>query len=83
MNVTLKAGPGFEDILPANASGDSAELLLEDGASLSELFDTIGLPEDRRCLSAVNDTIVPKAKRAATMLSDGDIVDVLPPLTGG
>lgn len=87
VNVNVKAGPGFEDVLPRDASGntggDSAAITLNDGASIADLFAALGLPEDRSCMSALNDEIVTKAQRATTILSDGDIVDVLPPLTGG
>lgn len=83
MKVNVKAGPGFEDVLPKGVSGDSAEITLDQGASIADLFEALGLTEDRSCMSALNDEIVTKAQRAATSLSDGDTVDVLPPLTGG
>jgi len=83
VKVTVNAGPGFEDVLPAGASNDSAIVDLADGATVTELFTGLGLDDERRCMSAVNDTIVTRAQRAEVVLKDGDSVDILPPLTGG
>jgi len=83
MKVTLNAGPGFEELLPAGAKEDSASVELKAGASVADLFSAIGLDEERRCMSAVNETIVTRAQRPEVVLQDGDTVDILPPLTGG
>jgi len=83
VKVTVNAGPGFEDVLPAGATNDSTTVELASGATLAELFADLGLDDERRCMSAVNDTIVTRAQRDELVLEDGDSVDILPPLTGG
>lgn len=59
-------------------------LELNDSASLSDLLARLLEPSEReRVMVAVNNKLVPDAQRADLLLRDGDVVDIMPPASGG
>jgi len=81
MQIELRAGPGFEHTLPGG--GEKAVLQLADGATLVDVLAQLDLSKVERFLTAVNEDVVVKSQRADRVLQSGDVVDILPPLTGG
>ena len=51
-------------------------------ANLAEALDALGYG-GAKVATAVNEGFVPEAARAATMLSEGDRIEVLAPMQGG
>jgi thiamine biosynthesis protein ThiS len=64
-------------------SQDGAEISLSEDATVSSLMAQLALPGNETYLVIVNDSTVPKDKRATHELSDGDRVSIVPPLKGG
>lgn len=59
------------------------ELELEDGGSVVEALDALGLGRDKSYLTLVNELSVPASMRAATVLVDGDTLTLFSPIKGG
>lgn len=81
ISVELRAGPGFEQTLPGDGGDTTVEL--GNGATLADVVELLNLDGRPRFLTAVNDEVVVASKRDEHALSSGDVVDILPPLTGG
>lgn len=83
ISITVRAGPGFEHVLPVGTVGDSCTLELKVGATLVDVVNNLAIETDARFLTALHDTVVTRAQRGDHILQSGDVVDILPPLTGG
>jgi sulfur carrier protein len=55
---------------------------LPDGATVAELLERFGLPSAGTAV-AVDGAVVPRAGHAATVLTDGAVVEVLTAVQGG
>ena len=60
-----------------------SETLLPDGATVEEVLSGLGIPTDQVGLVSVNGVAVNKSVRGSRLLSDGDSLTVMAPLTGG
>jgi len=83
ITITVKAGIGFEDLLPESVDGSQAQFDVPLGSHLDCIADVVGLKPDEKYMTALNDTVVVKSERGATVLTAGDVVEILPPLVGG
>ena len=83
MKIHFKTSSIFEDILPKGSTDDEAMIEFDDGFTPIDVMNKLGLPLDEFYLVILNDTVVPKAERATTVLSDGDVLGIFPPLKGG
>lgn len=87
ISIKVRAGIGFEDLFPATSQDHSQApetvLEMEAGTCLDAVADAIGLNSNERFMTALNDNIVVKGDRVVTLLRDGDVVEILPPLVGG
>jgi len=81
MKVTVKMSGMIARTVPGSADGIEVKLL--DGATVSNLMTRLGLPGNETYLIIVNDSTVPKDRRATHKLSDGDRIAIVPPLKGG
>ena len=79
MMVTVVCFGAMREHLPADAEGNRATIELPPGASVGELADALGAP--RRLLFSV--LVDGTRASAATPLSDGAEVTLMPPFTGG
>jgi len=59
------------------------EVELPEGASVDDAVGTLGIPSEQIGLVSVDGEAVPRAKRSSTMLTDGNEMVVMAPLTGG
>jgi len=60
-----------------------SETLLPDGASVEEALSGLGIPSDQVGLVSVNGVAVKKDVRGSRLLTDGDSLMVMAPMTGG
>ena len=81
MKVTVKMSGLIAKFVPGSAEGVEVSLL--DGATVSSMMTRLGLPGNETYLVIVNDSTVPKDKRATHKLSEGDRIAIVPPLKGG
>jgi molybdopterin converting factor small subunit len=64
---------------PVRWTPGSHDLELPDGATVQTVLEALAVPEHLVALVAVNR----RAAEADTPLADGDLVEVIPPVTGG
>ena len=83
MKIHFKTSSIFEDILPKGSTDDEAMIEFDDGFTPVDVMKQLGLPLDEFYLVILNDAVVPKAQRETTVLSDGDVLGIFPPLKGG
>jgi len=83
MKIKFKTAGIMSDILPADALDDEMMLTMPEGATTIDVMAHFNLPVDDFYLVILNDVVVPKAKRAAIVLSNGDELGIFPPLKGG
>lgn len=81
MKVTVKMSGLIAKFVPGSSEGVEVNLL--DGSTIGSLMVRLGLPGNENYLVIVNDSTVPKDRRAKLKLSDGDKVSIVPPLKGG
>ncbi len=77
MRVQVKTIGRLARYLPEERSGNRAELEMPAGASVQELVDRLGFPDERSYLVTRNGRVVPLAELARTPLSEGDEVTLL------
>lgn len=83
MKVTVRMSGLLAGYLSGSDRRDGVAVQLLDGTTVGGLMARIGLPDDEKYLVIVNDSAVPKERRASEVLRDGDRVAIVPPLKGG
>ena len=84
MQITVKLYASLRDYLPRDARREHAvSLEFTDSATLSQVLDSMRLPDDLVHLVLLNGVYVEPEARSETRLSDGDAVAVWPPIAGG
>ena len=83
MKIRVRLFAALRDYLPAGTPSNEMELVVADGISVQELIDRAALPAKRVHLVLVNGYHVPPGAYGATVLEDGDVVAIWPPVAGG
>jgi len=55
----------------------------EDGLSLAEVLDRLGIPVKKGIAVAVNDAVVPRARLSSYHPEDGDAIEIIRAVAGG
>ena len=79
MRVTVKLHAILRDYRPPGFKGDVLELALDDGATVLQALEHIGVPRDRLHAAFLNDEQV----GLDASLKDGDFLRLFPPVVGG
>jgi sulfur carrier protein ThiS len=83
MKIRLKLFAALRDYLPAGATSNELELEVAEGTSLKGVTDLNAVPAKRVHLVLVNGYHVPPSAYSGTILKEGDIVAMWPPVAGG
>jgi len=83
MKIHLKLFAALRDYLPAGSTSNEVELEVADGISVQGLIDLEAVPAKRVHLVLANGYHVPASAYGATILKDGNIVAIWPPVAGG
>ena len=83
MNVTVKTGGLLHKYLPAQRTGNRAQLDVAEGATALDVMRQLGMPPEGSYLVIVNDELLPEERRGEVRLRDGDRLSINPPLRGG
>lgn len=83
MKIHLKLFATLRDYLPAGATSNQVELEVGDGLSVRRLLDLEPVPAGRVHLLLVNGYHVPVTAFDSTILREGDVVAIWPPVAGG
>jgi molybdopterin converting factor small subunit len=79
MQVRIRLFSDIKKFLPQGSAGDAFELSLEGTASVGELKNKLGIPDQKKCVVTVNDT----NRKEDYFLADGDLVKIFPSAMGG
>lgn len=79
MNIEVKLFYNLAEFLPPEIKNKKDSLSLEEGATIKNLLDRLGIPEQMTRVILVNG-IRPKD---GAKLQEGDVVAIFPPLAGG
>lgn len=83
MRVTVKLYATLADYLPAGSKNNRVEIEAGENAAVDAVLAPFLLPAKLTHLVLVNGVFVPPAERATTLLRDGDVLAVWPPIAGG
>jgi sulfur carrier protein ThiS len=59
------------------------ELELEEGASLTDALEVLGIGDNKTYMTLVNESSIPGTERATTVLTNGDTLTLFSPIKGG
>ncbi len=79
MKVKVRLFASFKKHLPGLALGESAEIVLEPGATIMTLWEQLGLPDDEVKISFVNGI----SREGDFILSEDDDIGIFPLIGGG
>jgi molybdopterin converting factor small subunit len=84
MNVDLKLFMDFRRYLPPDSVEGKAMVSLQEGATVDDLFKTLGIPINQPKVLVINGVSQGMDQdRNSHVLKDGDVVSVFPPVGGG
>lgn len=81
--VTVTFGGALIRFLPAGGKGNRQSVDVENGITLSALFEQFGMSGDERLLVILNGDVVKKSQYSGTTLAQGDALSLMPPIQAG
>ena len=79
VRVTVKLFAGLREYLPADADGGSCEMTLRGGAAVNDLVAGMSIPAQTPKIVLINGL----SRSGAQKLAEGDVVSIIPPISGG
>ena len=79
MNIEIRLFANLAKLLPPNSKNKRATINVEDGITIDELLNKLKIPPNITSIVMVNGS----HKEAKTILNEGDVVSVIPPVAGG
>jgi molybdopterin converting factor small subunit len=79
MNIEVKLFYNLAQYLPLETKNKNGSIYLEEGSTIQNLLDKLGIPEQMTRVILVNGI---RPKEGAN-LQEGDVVAIFPPLAGG
>ena len=83
MKITFKLFAGLSEYLPRGNLQNAVEMQVSAKCSLNDLIDQHQIPRDRVHLILVNGLSKSEIEREASILGEGDVVAMWPPVAGG
>ncbi len=82
MKITVKTTGLLGQYLPAGADGGMAEIEVAPGATPVDVIKRLGMPQGSY-LVVLNGASVARREHGSRVLSEGDVLAIMPPLRGG
>lgn len=83
MKIRLKTTGLMREYMPANAVGSRAEMVLQVGTKVSALVRSLQIPESQDYMLSLNGSLLSRDQFSETLLSDGDELILMAPITAG
>jgi molybdopterin converting factor small subunit len=84
MKITFKLFASLTDYLPVTSKYTNVVAIeVPDGATITQITEPYRLPEKLVHLVLVNGSYIAPEQRAATVLVEGDVLAIWPPIAGG
>lgn len=81
--IEIKLYAMLREHLPPGSRGVTAELTIDETATVQGVLDALAVPVALRQLVVLNDEEIDAAGGVSTRLRDGDRLSVFPPVAGG
>lgn len=79
MRVNVKLFAGLREYLPADADGGECEMTLRRGATVNDLVALMSIPPQTPKIVLINGL----SRSGPQKLTEGDVVSIIPPISGG
>ena len=79
MRVTVRLFAGLREFLPAGTNGSECEMTLQSGATVDDLVARMSIPAQTPKIVLINGLSCSGPKK----LTEGDVVSIIPPISGG
>lgn len=83
MQVTVKLYATLGDYLPPGSRNNRVDLDVRPGTCVQAVVQQFSLPPKLTHLVLVNGVFIPPEARATSVLQEGDVLAVWPPIAGG
>ncbi len=83
MQITIKLFAMLDKYLPPEAEKNQAPLTVEDGATVTEVINSLNLPLEHCHLVLVDGVYVAPTERETRVLAEGEALAIWPPVAGG
>lgn len=83
MKIRVKLYASLGGYMPATVKGNEMDLELAEGANVTEVLQSLKVPEEMCHLVLVNGRYVPPSDRPGHLLEEGDSLAAWPPVAGG
>ncbi len=83
MKITVKTTGLLGQFLPPGADRDMAEIEVAPGATPVDVINLLGMPPEGSYLVVLNGASVARREHSSRVLSEGDVLAIMPPLRGG
>ena len=83
MKITVKTTGLLGHYLPPGADRDRAEIEVAPGATPVDVIKLLGMPPEGAYLVVLNGASVARREHGSRVLSEGDVLAIMPPLRGG
>ena len=83
MKITIKLFALLAKYLPEHAVRNEAEIEVEDGTTVHQVFVLLNLPSEHCHLVLVDGVYVEQTDRETRQLKEGEALAVWPPVAGG
>jgi len=79
LNIEIRLFANLAQFLPPNAKNKRAKIDVKDGLSIAEVLEELNIPKNTTSVIMLNGI----NKKTDTKLNEGDVLSVIPPVTGG
>ncbi len=83
MKITVKTTGLLGQYLPPGADGDMAEIEVAPDATPADVIKLLDMPPEGTYLVVLNGASVARHEHGSRVLSEGDVLAIMPPLRGG
>ena len=83
MKITVKTTGLLGQYLPAGTDGDTAEIEVAPDATPVDVIKLLDMPPEGTYLVVLNGASVARREHGSRVLSEGDVLAIMPPLRGG
>lgn len=83
LRIKVKTAGLLGQYLPPGSRGNQAGIEVTAGSTPLDVVRQLGFPAEDYYLMTLNGALLPKARRPATRLQEGDELGIFPPLKGG
>lgn len=81
--ATVKLFGTLSRYLPAGTKENAVQFCLTEGTTISSALEELKVPEKLCHLVLLNGVFVPPSRRKTDAISEGDVLSVWPPVSGG